>query len=170
MSQRIILLASMLFLTLEFSAQARLGETLDQLTDRYGPGANAGTPTATYPVSVRLFHKGGWSITVKLIDGISVGEKFQKQGTPSDEEISTLLSSNAQGQTWTEKSTSRMLVQIFLPVPSVSKSWQRDDGALALLTGPLPVCLELQSKQLIETDQAKEAADKKAKETSLQGF
>lgn len=59
-------------------AFARIGEPLDQLTARYGPGTNAGK-------DVLIFHKQNWTITVWLMDGISVQENYQKPGGATDE-------------------------------------------------------------------------------------
>jgi hypothetical protein len=82
------------------SAQARLGETLDQLVARYGTPGNAGGPHGTVvSIETKMFHKGNWIITVQLINGISVGEKYQKPGGPNADDIATLLSINSEGHT-----------------------------------------------------------------------
>jgi hypothetical protein len=151
--------------------QARLGDNQDQLTARYGPATNAGQATVADPVAVETFHQEGWMITVRLINGISVGETFQKPGGPTEQDIAALLALNSQEHVWAPKQLDRTLMQTLVPsLAPVSKAWQRDDGAYAFLPSPLPFCLTIQSKQLVDVDAAKEAADKKAKETSLQGF
>jgi hypothetical protein len=146
-------------------AKARLGETLNQLTARYGP------PTARLPETPRIFHKGGWIITVSLINGVSVGEKFQKSGGPNTEDIAQLLSINSQGQTWTLKQSGPTFMGSIFPVPgTVAKTWIRDDGALATLTTGLPIYLNIESKVLLDAEAADKAAQEKAKQSSTQGF
>lgn len=146
------------------TAKSRLGDTLDQLTARYGPGSDCGN-------GVRLFHKQNWTITVTLLDGISAQESYQKPGGPTDEDIATLLSLNSAGQNWTVKPVVHSLVGTFLPMADpIGKSWQRDDGSFAYVPGGVAYCLTVQSKQLLDADAVKQEADKKAKESSLKGF
>jgi hypothetical protein len=165
------LLALLLGFALATRAEARLGDTQDQLVARYGPGANAGAATAAYPVSVMTFHKQNWYIIVKLINGISVGESFQKQGGPTDEDVTTLLALNSEGHEWKSATPNQTALQsLFHSFATERKAWQRDDGAYAFLPGPLLTALTIQSKQLLDADAAKADADKKAKESSLKGF
>jgi hypothetical protein len=153
------------------SAKARLGETMDQLVVRYGVGAKAGAPSANLPVSVFEFHKQNWTITVWVMNGISVGERLQKAGGPTADDISTLLTLNAEGHTWKESVPDRTWLQTLVPaLGTVSKAWVRDDGAYAFTPSPLPYCLTIKAKALVDAEAADDAAKKKAGESSLKGF
>jgi hypothetical protein len=147
------------------NASARLGETLDQLVTRYGP------PLGRLPETPKTFHKGNWIIIVSLLNGISVGEKFQKPGGPTADEIAQLLAINAQDQHWTLKQNGPTFWGSLIPVPGTpSKTWMRDDGAMAMLTTGLPIYLNIESKELLDQEAAAKAAQDKAKQINTQGF
>jgi hypothetical protein len=82
------------------SAQARLGETLAQITERYGQ------PTETYrDVKGRLsyiYRYDDYRIMVQYIDGISHNEVYVKldDSELSDSDMEGLLKANAQGGKW----------------------------------------------------------------------
>jgi len=157
------LILAVLFLTAN-NAQARLGETVDQLTARYGQGTNAGK-------NVLVFHKQNWTITVRFIDGVSASEQYQKGGGPSNDDINTLLSINAEGQTWRIKTVQHTLGELLVPtLATTGRCWERDDGALAYTPGGLQYCLTVKSKALVDAEAAQKAADEKAKQSSLNGF
>jgi len=157
------LIIAVLFLAAN-TAQARLGETADQLTARYGQGTGVGT-------NVQTFHKQNWTITVWLKDGVSAAEQYQKVGGPSDDDINTLLSNNAQGQTWKVKTVQHTLGEMLVPtVATISRCWVRDDGTLAYTPGGIQYCLTVKSKALVDAEAAKKVADDKAKQSSLNGF
>ena len=146
------------------NVEARLGETVDQLTARYGQGSGAGK-------SVLMFHKQNWTITVWLIDGVSAAEQYQKGGGPSDDDIQTLLSINAQGQMWKVKTVQHTLGEILVPtLATVARCWERDDGALAYTPGGIQYCLTVKSKALVDEGAAEKVANDKAKQSSLNGF
>ena len=161
-----ILSTLVLLLLLGFGGEAwaRLGDTLDQLTVRYGTGTTAGQ-------GILSFHKQNWIITVWLINGVSAAEKYQKSAGPTDDDIAALLSVNSQGHTWKVKPVEHSLVGTFIPtLDPMSKSWERDDGALAFTPGGLAYCLTVKSKPFLDAEAAQDAADKKSKQSSLQGF
>ena len=153
------------FLTLLFiagvtaTAQARLGETPDQLVARYGQPLTEvdqkaeGTKVALANV---VFQKGGFEIDVSLSDGLSVQESFKKiNGQPMTvAEVKTLLAANSQGYGWEapdEKPQGRV--------------WKRDDGATA--TAASDGSLTIKTREII----VKETAAKKEEQSpSLQGF
>jgi hypothetical protein len=171
MNVRLVLLGFLVILASGTHASARLGETLDQLTARYGPGANAGAPTADFPVAVKMFHKQNWTVTVSLIDGISVGEKFQKSGGVDDVSVQTLLDLNSEGQTWKLTQSGPSLMASLLPGPNaIGKRWDREDGAVATLQAGMRIFLNIESKKLVDAEAAFAAVQKKAHEASLNGF
>ena len=166
-----ILFIALLLLAFECHGWARLGETQDGLIARYGAGSKARAATADNPASVMIFHKQNWAITVQLIDGISVGESFQTAGGPKEDDVAALLADNSQGHTWTLSAPNRTLLQSLIPtLAPTTKEWRRDDGAFAFTPSPLPYCLTIKSKQLVDLDAAKDAAAKKAAESSTKGF
>ncbi len=156
-----LLFASQACLT---NARARLGDTQEELTARYGQRTNGGK-------DVLIFHKENWSITVWMMNGVSSAERYQKSGGPTDDDIATLLSVNSQGHTWTVKPVEHSMIGTFIPtLDAIGKSWKRDDGALAFTPGGLAYCLTVKSKPFLDYEEAQDAADKKAKESSLKGF
>src|ERR1700722_19229010 len=87
------------------TAQARLGETPDQLVARYGqPLSEADQKAEGIKVASAaiVFQKGGFEIDVTVTEGISVQEIFKKlNGQPITlGEAKVLLSANAQGYGW----------------------------------------------------------------------
>ena len=105
------------------TAQARLGETADQLVARYGQPLSEvdqksdGTKLA---LAFVVFQKGGFEVDVTLSDGKSVAELFKKlNGDPLTlTEVRTLLTVNAQGREWGPPQMGQS-----------GKWWTRDDNA-----------------------------------------
>jgi hypothetical protein len=142
------------------TAQARLGENADQLVARYGQPLkesdqkSEGVKVASADV---VFQKGGFQVSITLIDGVSVSENFWKlNGEPlSLTEVRTLLAANTQGHGWEAP-----------VVVHGEKVWLRDDSATARLdaTG---TSLLIKSKELIA---AQAEAKKVAQKPTLEGF
>jgi len=141
------------------TAQARLSETADQLVARYGQALSEVDQKGggdKIPLVEAVFQKNGIEIDVTLSDGVSVSESFKKlNGEPlSVAEVRILLGVNSQGYGW--------------EAPQVlegQKTWTRDDGAVATLTGGL--VLNVTSRDLI----IKQAVARKlARQPTLEGF
>jgi hypothetical protein len=157
---RMTLLTLVFIVSVTATAQARLGETADQLVARYGQPLSEvdqkgeGDKVALANV---VFQKGGFEIDVSLDDGLSVSETFKKlDGAPLTlGEVRTLLSNNAQGYGW--------------EAPQIiegQKWWTRDDNATAHLVRD-GVILTIKSRELA----SKEAVAKRLEhEPSLEGF
>jgi hypothetical protein len=153
------------FLTLLFilgvtaTAQARLGETPDQLVARYGQPISEvdqkaeGSKVALASV---VFQKGGFEIDVSVADGFSVQETFKKlNGQPMTlGEVRTLLNANAQGFGWEAPQSIES-----------GKIWSRDDGATA--TVGQDGTLTIKTKELINRETT---AKKEEKTPNLDGF
>jgi len=156
---RIALLTFCLVVTVAGTAQARLGETPDQLVARYGQPLSEkdqkgeGDKIALADV---VFEKGGFQVSVTVVDGLSVAESFKKlNGQPiTTLEVRTLLTANGQGHEWDA------------PVESKGgKLWTRDDSATAYLGQD--GSLQIKSPELV----GKEVAAKRAeKSPTLDGF
>lgn len=89
-------------------AFARLGETEAELVARFGAAAHKGTESAItqgkilkFGTTLR-FRQGDWSIESTIIDGRSCKENYQKSGEWTEEQLTTVLNSNAQGAKWTD--------------------------------------------------------------------
>jgi hypothetical protein len=141
------------------NAQARLGESADQLVQRYGQPLSEndqkgeGDKIALADV---VFQKGGIQINVTVVDGASVAETFKKINGQalSTSEIRILLNANAQGREW---EAPEML--------HGSKIWRRDDSATAVQAAD--GSLTIKSRELV----AKETTAKKLEHApSLEGF
>ena len=141
------------------TAQARLGETPDQLVKRYGEPLSqvkqAADGTAIALVFAN-FQKSGFEIEVTLSNGVSVAESFRKLNGDilTLNEVRTLLADNAQGRAWE--------APVFI---KDQKRWVSDDGTVATLTGSR--ILNLTSIELLN----QEAQAKKVERApSLEGF
>jgi len=156
---RIALLTFCLVVTVAGTAQARLGETPDQLVARYGQPLSEkdqkgeGDKIALADV---VFEKGGFQVSVTVVDGYSVAESFKKiNGQPiTTLEARTLLAANGEGHEWEAPVDARG-----------GKLWTRDDAATAYLGQD--GSLLIKSRELV----GKEVAAKRAeKSPTLEGF
>jgi hypothetical protein len=156
---RIALLTLCFVITAAGSAQARLGESPDQLVVRYGQPLSEndqkgeGDKIALADV---VFQKGGFQVNVTVVDGLSVAEMFKKlNGQPMTiSEVRTLLGANAQGHEWEAPESA----------PG-GKMWTRDDSATALLADD--GSLLIKSRELV----SKEVAARRVEHApSLEGF
>ncbi len=111
-------------------AHARLGETKDQLQQRFGaPVGNSTDMIIAQSKSIELcpiltFRQDDWYIMCHIIDGRSAQEDYEKRGDWTDEQILLVLTANSQGEKWAETFH-----------PSLNKEqreWRRDDGATAV--------------------------------------
>ena len=145
--------------TLTASAQARLGETPDQLVARYGQPLNEADQKADgakIPLANVTFQKGGYQIDVTITNGVSSQEIFKKLNNESMtvSEARILLTANAQGREWGPQQKAEGEI-----------TWLRDDNALAKLA--TDGSLIIRSHQLA----AEEAIAKKlTQKPSLDGF
>ncbi len=156
---RIALLTFCLVVTVAGTAQARLGESPDQLVQRYGQPLSEkdqkgeGDKIALADV---VFEKGGFQINVTVVDGLSVAESFKKlNGQPiTTLEVRTLLGANSEGHEWEAPESAKG-----------GKLWTRDDSATAFLADD--GSLLIKSRELV----TKEVAAKKVeKAPTLEGF
>ena len=96
------ILALILVATLgTFAAHARIGETFDQVTKRYGEGRKQNCDRLPGAEQYN-FVKNPFAIEVILLDGKSVMEVVHRVEGPhiSDDEIKELLKVNGDGHTW----------------------------------------------------------------------
>jgi hypothetical protein len=156
---RTALLTLCLVITVAGTAHARLGESPDQLVQRYGQPLSEkdqkgeGDKIALADV---VFEKGGFQVSVTVVDGQSVAESFKKlNGQPiTTLEVRTLLGANSQGREWEAPQTTRG-----------GKLWTRDDNATAFLGED--GTLLIKSRELV----SKEVAAKRTEKTpTLEGF
>ncbi len=153
------ILASVLILGVTTTAQARLGETPDQLVARYGqPLTEKDQKAQGDKISLAdvIFQKGGFQVEVTVTDGISVLESFRKLNNQPINlaEVGILLTANSQGLNWEAPEKSGNL-----------RIWTRDDGATATLRPD--GSLTIKSKELA-TEEA--AAKRLEAKPSLDGF
>jgi hypothetical protein len=157
---RIALLTIVFVIGVTATAQARLGENADQLVARYGDPLketdqkSEGMKVASSDV---IFQKGGFQISVTVVDGVSAAESFKKISSAGMTlgEVQTLLNANAQSHGWEAP-----------VVVKGEKIWVRDDSATARLSQD-GVSLLIKSKDLIS---AQDAAKKAESSPTLDGF
>jgi hypothetical protein len=152
---RSFLLAGLFGLTL-IPAQARLGETLDQCTSRYGTITGSsmnsdGNKTADY-------QKNGIIIGITFVNGRAELEDFVKSDGSefSDTELKGLLDADSgSNNSWLDSTNSNDV-----------KAWIREDNAVAAYSKSLHY-LTLETQEYVELQKAK----KKASESkTLNGF
>ena len=152
---------SLLFvLAVTATAQARLGETPDQLVARYGqPLSEADQKAEGIKVALAavVFQKNGIEIDVTVTDGVSVQELFKKiNGQPMTlAEVRTLLNANSQGLEWEAPQQTQ----------DGGKLWKRDDNATAFAGSD--GALTIKSRTLAVTEAV---AKKVEKSPNLDGF
>jgi len=91
---------SFVLVLLTVIAEARIGETLDQIRARYGEGQKGGP---RIPGTEKFeFKKDGYTIDVSFFDGISVMEFFHRHDTKiTDDDIKDLLKNYIEGVRFT---------------------------------------------------------------------
>jgi len=161
MKIRLLILAILLSLSMASSAWARLGETESAVIARYGKPLLKVHRTCGDEES---FSANGFSITVTLINGISVGELYRiAPGQKFTDELTTeLLGANCQGYSWEELPKTEIPKNIYSPIRQM---WRRPNFSTAVLTA---TSFEFKSIYLIDAQEA--AANQKTAAPSTQGF
>jgi len=143
-------LATILVLCLlgTLSAQARLGFTLDQLTDLLGPPQTIHIPSQEFAGGKYVkfgdnytFHKDPYTVVCCMLNGYCAQVSYSKNGAWTEEQIQTILNLNSQGCIWTE--TSKPVPPVFANTPIGDphdirfhpRSWSRSDGGTATGAG-----------------------------------
>jgi hypothetical protein len=141
-------------LGLALPAHARLGDTEQQLTARYGKGSVPWKESESSPYATQLFYKNGISIKVVLLNGVSVCESYNSSGALTAKAVEELLTLNEQGHPWKEGPSDQAAGKTN-PWEPVSKWWKRDDGAMAF--AKIPYSLTIKSKELVASDEEERA-------------
>src|SRR5438094_10429529 len=136
--------AILLLIALTAIASARIGESEDEISARYGKTLGD-IPTQSFG-QMRGFQSGGYVIGVKFVRRASAMEMFSKadQSDISASEIDKLLKANGAGE-WKAE---------LVPGRPGWRRWRRDDGALIALYDAGRHFLYINSKQFYE-DEAK---------------
>ena len=166
---------TLLFLSLIFTAtktQARIGETLDQCIDRYGPVIEKTPSTlAGSDTEASVFSKSGITIVAEFKDGVVWSMVFKKKALAASE-VDSLLEANKTNGFWTSplkfgESEYRIsgdrsrIAAFFLDKATLV-------GSLSILTQPY---VELNRAEYLARSLApKLVADPKAPQKSLNGF
>jgi len=120
----------LLLVILPSLAFARLGETQAQLVERFGAASSRAkeitlTQGKIIDFGVKLtFREGDWRIECSIIDGRCAREVYYKSGDWTEDQFTTVLTSNAQGAKWTDISKES--------VRKLAREWRREDGATAI--------------------------------------
>jgi hypothetical protein len=157
---KLALLTFLFIVGVTATAQARLGETPDQLVARYGQPLSVDDQKAQgdkVAASKVAFQKGGFEIDVTLSNGVSAAESFKKLNNEpfTLDEIQYLLNVNQQGHAWEAPDK-----------VEGEKIWGRDDAAAAKLSQDGTIFV-VKSKELMN-DQS--LAKKLEHHPSLDGF
>ena len=131
--KRILLLFLGLW-ALPVGAWARLGETEAQLVARFGEPTNR-TNEITLAQGKWLvfgqrlyFRQGDWSIQCVVVEERCAKEVYQKPGDWTEDQFKAILSSEAQGAQWTDRSQEG--------AKKLRREWRRADGATAVWEAP----------------------------------
>jgi hypothetical protein len=152
-------------------AYARLGETSQELENRFGP------PVATFSKEVIAqigfepafpgykFTKGEISVLAFLLNGKSCAEIYVKEDKSdlNNSEIETLLQANSDGSTWEEKTPSDQLRMMGVP-----KGWrllEKDGkGYTTAFYATQKKCLTLNTSQWVKLHDEYKKTQEQAKE------
>jgi hypothetical protein len=110
-------------------AFAHLGDTEQQLVARFGRPLSRGrdlmiTQGKIIEFGSKLsFRQGDWAIECIVIDSRCTRAIYSKPGEWSEEQLSAVLTSNAQGAIWTDYSKEM--------TKKLARDWRRSDGAVA---------------------------------------
>jgi hypothetical protein len=108
-------------------AFARIGETEAQMIERYGPVQSRLPQVDVLGEDQKrgeklYFSKEGWQVWSITVDGKCVQIRFNKYGKMTPDQITALLRSNSQMQTWKEVTEGS---------GKIERKWRRDDGIQA---------------------------------------
>lgn len=110
-------------------SHARLGETEEQLQQRFGaPTSRQQERIIAQGKFVELgpvlrFQQNDWHISCLIIEGRCSRESYGKPGEWTEEQLALVLNTNAQGAKW-QVTDARS--------PKLRREWKRDDGATAI--------------------------------------
>jgi hypothetical protein len=155
---KVPLLLAALLISGAAGAVARVGETLDEISNRYGKElTSSASPIAG--VTLKSYQYKGLLVVVGFLNGRSIQELYAKANDEklSENEISILMEANSQGKAW-ELDQGAV----------VGKRWTLQDGSVIAEWVPFP-----DSRLTITTREAAEyAAREKAKKeaANLKGF
>jgi hypothetical protein len=167
---RVLFALLLVFATISM-AQARLGETADQLVARFGPALNTKTvsenPQDVFSGMTDMqFEKQGFEIDVVLADPsasgnatpIAVSEFYRPRSALTEAQIQVLLDADSEGHKWKEE-----------PKYNGTRIWTRDDGAKAWKE-PETGNMNFDSKYIIDKKAALLDAQHKANTPDPTGF
>jgi hypothetical protein len=124
-----------LVLSLSGLADARVGETLDECTYRYG------SSVGHYSKDQVRFNRGHIYITVHVRNNHSIREDFGPEagGTLSDAQIDAILKDNAKGYNWEKVGESASVVRLVRTdgharAEVAKPNYQADEGRIKLTT------------------------------------
>lgn len=125
-----------LLLMLPSLSQARLNETLEQCSERYGQAIKVKERWRANLDAYEFKGKGGIGVYAGFIDGVAVVLQFE----PVEyEQIDVLLKANSGGETWRKLTDSeRGCPNRTEPWRCFGREWVRSDGAKALGSLNLP--------------------------------
>lgn len=125
-----ILMLALILVSLPLGVWARLGETERELVARFGKPLTR-TDEITLAQGKRIafgtalrFRQGDWSIECVIIEDRCAQEAYQKPGDWTEDQFRAILSSEAQGARWTDRSQEA--------VKKIRRDWRRGDGASAV--------------------------------------
>jgi hypothetical protein len=144
-------------------AFARIGETQNQLVDRFGQPLSAQphrivSNGLAFEVGTSLtFLMGDWTITCDVIDGQCARISYSKIGAWNEQNFQTILGANAAGGKWTEMLSPN--------VKQVTRKWRRDDGIVAhWVLGTLTLTSPLYDRSKAMAEEKARAAEKLPKD------
>jgi hypothetical protein len=158
------------------SADARVGETFDELVKRFGPTSKP--LTTSFGVDDWVFNFKDWVIHVRLLNGRSAWEQYYIAG-PSREfsqtDVDAVLGANSRGKQW-KAVTEYDWDGMHAPVSPGYTAWKLEGEPLTAVRNERGHCLTIISKEwndyaaaLFEKEKqsAKKAREKAVKDSGL---
>ena len=151
-------------------AAARLGETIEQCNQRYGPPR---TSSSMFPVlagaPIRQYTYQGWRISAAFLKGQAAKLRYSKLNSHQieEDEFQAILKGNAGGGTW---SAQPMLKAIFNNPFGPNKIWSHSNGSVAYFENPSRNTVVLEAPIVRQFLQAQAAKREKQRKDSIPKF
>ncbi len=153
--------ALMFVITCASGAYGRLGETEAELVRRFGQPLTNGQETLVSEGRItklwpqKTYRQDDWEIRCDMVDERCARIRYTKRGEWTEEQLQTVLNSNAQGATWSDVSRPS--------VRKLAREWKRADSATAVWKAGVGMTLTSPAYA-----RAKEIAEAKVKAQSRQ--
>lgn len=151
-------------------AAARLGETVEQCNQRYGPPrASSSLSPILAGAPNRQYNYQGWRISAAFLRGQAAKLRYSKlnSGKIEEDEFQAILRGNAGGGSWSAQSAQKT---IFNNPFGPNKIWSHNNGSVAYFENPSRNTVILEAPIVQEFLQAQAAKREQQRKDSIPEF